>query len=45
MMSNSKGNTLYDGGVKINHEGKRLNNEGEKATCANSPLYALSLGI
>ena len=43
MMSNSKGSTLYYGGVTINHEGKRLNKQGEKATCANSPLYASGL--
>ena len=44
-MSNSKGNTLYYGGVTINHEGKKLNYEGEKATCANSPLHASGLGL
>ena len=43
MMSNSKGNTLYY--VTINHEGKRLNNESEKASCTNSPLHAHGLGL
>ena len=37
--SNSKSNTLYYGGVTINHEGKKLDNEGEKASCANSPPH------
>ena len=44
-MSNRKGNTLYYGGVTINHEGKKLNNEGERASCANSPLHASDLGL
>ena len=34
-MSNSKGNTLRNGGATINHEGKNPNNEDEKATCAS----------
>ena len=44
-MSNRKGSTLYCGGVTINHEGKKLNSEGEKATCANGPLHASGLGL
>ena len=44
-MSNSKHNTLYDGCVTINHEDKKLNNEGEKANCAYSPLHAYALGL
>ena len=43
-MSDSKGNTLYYGSVTINYEGKKLNNKGEKASCANSSLNAYVLG-
>ena len=45
MMSNSKGNTLYCGGVTIDHEGEKLNNEGEKASCANGTLHASGVGL
>ena len=45
MMINSKGNTLYYGGLTINHEGKKLNNEGEKASCANNRLHASGVGL
>ena len=45
MMSESKGNTLYYCGVTISHEGKKLNNAGDKASCANSPLHTYGLGL
>ena len=44
-MSNSKGNTLYHGGVTINHEGNKLNNDGENAICAKSALHTSGLGL
>ena len=45
MVSNSKVDTLYYGGVTINQEGKKLKNEDEKESCTNSPLYASGLGV